>query len=474
MTRGAVTHDAIVIGAGAGGLTVAVGLAGLGRRVALVEAGRVGGDCTNVGCIPSKRLIHLSRDPAMRGDPAALLAEVRATRDGLAAREEREFGAWTGIDLIRGRARLDGPRRVTVDGPDGVRSLTAPDVVIATGSRPRLVVIPGLPPEMRLTTETLWEIRSAPRHLAIIGAGPIGVEMASAFRRIGSRVTIVDPAGRVLPRADAEASAVLADALREQGVSLRLGTSPAGFEPASGTLVLDGGGGPDGIDSVLLAVGREPVHECAEGVVEADGDGIRVDRWGRTTAPGVWAVGDVTPLVHQTHGADAYARRIIQAIAFPWVPRLSRPPTIPSAVFSDPEVAWVGPTADERGPHPPRDAVVRVRVALPDTDRGLTDGIHRGFVAVDVVRLSGRVLGATLVGPRVSELLPLLTLAVDRRMSLLRLQRLVYAYPTLAGSIGRVGDDFAVETLTHLRRELAAYTRHRVVAPAVARLRRAR
>ena len=141
---------------------MAIGLAGLGRRVALVEAARVGGDCTNVGCIPSKRLIHLSRDPAHRADPAGLLAAVRATRDGLAAREDHELSTTDGIELIRGRAALGADRRVTVSGPGGVRVLSAPHVVIATGSRPRTLEIPGLPPERLLTNESLFELERAP------------------------------------------------------------------------------------------------------------------------------------------------------------------------------------------------------------------------------------------------------------------------------------------------------------------------
>jgi mycothione reductase len=245
-------------------------------------------------------------------------------------------------------------------------------------------------------------------------------------------------------------------------VSLLLGVHASEYEPGSRVLTLEGGASVEAVDAVLVAVGRQPVLDAVEDVVDADDAGIRVDAWGRTSAPGIWAVGDVTPATHQTHGADVDARRVIQAIAFPWVPRIGRPPTVPTAVFSDPEVAWVGPTRHERGDTPHPSAVVRVRVELSDTDRGLTDGIRHGFVAIDAVRLSGRVLHATLVGPRVSELLPLLTHAVARRMSLLRLSRAVYAYPTLSGAIGRAADDFAVGTLTHPGREVAAYARYRV------------
>ena len=223
--------DAIVIGAGSAGLTVAVGLAGLGRRVALVEAGRIGGDCTNVGCVPSKRLIHLARDPAHRSDPDRLLAAVRATRDALAAREDEEIPAAEGIELIRGRARLGAGRRVTVSAPEGTRRVAARHVVIATGSRPRALAIPGLPPERTLTNESLFEQARAPEHLAIVGAGPIGVEMACAFARMGTAVSLIDVAPRVLPQASKDASATLARALAEQGVGVRVGHRVTGYDP---------------------------------------------------------------------------------------------------------------------------------------------------------------------------------------------------------------------------------------------------
>lgn len=464
---GEAPYDAIVIGAGSGGLTVAVGLAGLGRRVALVEAGAVGGDCTNVGCIPSKRLIHLSRDPARAADAAGVLADVRATRDGLVLREAQEMGSAPGIALIRGRAALAAGRRVHVAGPSGgtVAELTAPAVVIATGSRPRPLAIPGLPPDLALTNESLFELTDAPRHLAIVGAGPVGVEMACAFRRLGSAVTLIDTAARVLPGADPAASAVLAAALGEQGVDLRLGTRVSAFDPGPRALALEG---PDGtariapVDAVLVAVGRAPAVEAVAGVVETGPDGVRVDGWGRTSARGVWAVGDVTPSGHQTHGANAQGRRVVQAIALPWVPRLGRPPVVPSAVFCEPEVAWVGPGERERAARCRPGVLMDLRVDLAGTDRGLTDGVRHGFVAVTAVRLTGRVVAATVVGPHASDLLPLLTFAVGRRVSLLRLQRMVHPYPTFAGAIGAVADEFARRTLPHLRREAAAYARHRL------------
>lgn len=461
-------HDAIVIGAGSGGLTVAVGLAALGRWVALVEAGAVGGDCTNVGCVPSKRLIHLSRDPALRADPGAVLAKVRATRDGLAAREARAIAGTDGIDLIRGRASLAPGRRVTVEGAGETRRLTAPHVVIATGSRPRPLAIPGLPPERLLTNETLFALERAPGHLAIVGAGPIGVEMACAFSRLGTRVTLIDLAERALPTADPAASQALGAALVDQGIGVRLQARILGHDAADDALLLEGPTWQErraGVDAVLVAIGRIPNLEAVSAAVATGPGGVAVDAWGRTSAPGVWAVGDVTPAAHQTHAANAHGRRIVQAIALPWLPRLGRAPAIPSAVFSDPEVAWVGPTAAERSARCHPKALVDLRVALADTDRGLTDGVRHGFVAISAVRLTGRVVAATVVGPHASDLLPLLTYAVDRRISLLRIQRMVHAYPTFAGAIGAVADDFARRTLPNLRSEAVAYGRYRWARP---------
>jgi len=467
-------YDAIVVGAGSGGLTVAVGLAGFGRRVALVEADRVGGDCTNVGCIPSKRLIHLSRDPASQRDPARVLAAVRATRDALAAREDREMASHELIDLIRGRASLGPDRRVRVTARDGVvREMTAPHVVIATGSRPRTLAIPGLPAERLLTNESIFDLEDAPEHLVIVGAGPIGVEMACAFARMQTQVTLVDIAPRVLPTADPAASEALEAALVDQGISLRLEATILGYDPARRTLAIEGPTWREelpGVDAVLVAIGRVPNVEGFDDHLDAGPAGIAVDGWGRTSRRGVWAVGDVTPASHQTHAANALGRRIVQRIALPWLPAGRRAPVIPSAVFSDPEVASVGPTSAERAARYRPDALHEIRVELADTDRGLTDGLRHGFVEVTAVRLTGRVVSATVVGPHASELLPLLTLAISRRVSLLRLQRLVHAYPTHAGAIGAVADEFARRTLPHLPSELRAYIRCRL--PGAARRRR--
>ncbi len=456
-----------MIGAGSGGLTVAVGLAGFGLRVALVEASRVGGDCTNTGCIPSKRLIHLARQ-AGSDDGARILAAVRATRDGLAARERRDFLEHANITLIDGRARFVGPRRACVSGASGDRILSARHVILATGSRPRTVDIPGLPAGRLLTNETLFELDAAPKHMAIVGAGAIGLEMASAFTRLGTRVTLIDLADRVLPVAIPEASAAIVASLAEQDVRVLLGTRATGYDEARRVLTVETPTGAESLpdlDHVLVAVGRIPNTrglDLEATNLTAEDSGIPVDAWGRTAVAGVWAVGDVTPGSHQTHAANALGRRIVQRIALPRLPWFGRPPLVPSAVFSEPEVAWIGLSPTALSQRCNDRVVVRITVDLADTDRGLIDGVAHGFVAIDAVRLTGRILSATVVGPNAAELIAVLGLAMARRTSLLRLSRLVYAYPTFAGAIGKVADDFARQTLGGLKHEASVYAKYRL------------
>lgn len=471
MHRDARNVDAVVIGAGPGGLTVAMGLAGLGRRVALVESGRVGGDCTNTGCIPSKRLIHLARAGGTRAAEHAM-ADVRATRDGLAQRELRDIMDHPGIDLIDGQAVLDGPRRVRVTTSGAEVILAAPHVVIATGSDAVVVPIPGLPADRTLTNEDLFEIEHPPEGLVIVGGGPMGVEMAGALAALGSRVTIVEATPRLLPGAVPEASAAVTRALAGQGVTVLTATRATGYDPAASVLSVTGADGPHDVTdvtAVLMAAGRRPrtahLGLGSAGVTTTPSGHIPVDRWGRTSARGVWAVGDVVPGSHQTSAAGALGRRIVQRLALPWLPPIGRVRAVPSAVFSRPEVAWVGRIADDLDDHCHPDVITRVRVDLPDTDRGLTDGIPEGFVMIDAVRLTGRIVGATVVGPGASDLITVLALAIDRRASLFSMARLTYPYPALSGAIGTAADAFARETLGNLPREAARYARYRLARP---------
>ena len=400
-------YSTIVIGAGSGGMTVAVGLARLGKEVALIEGHAVGGDCTNVGCIPSKTLIHLADSRA--GDRTAsttIFGEVRDKRDRLRNDETHEVNHTDHLQFLHGFARFVGPRRLEVTLDNGERQeLTADNIVIATGSRPQTLDIAGLPDDRILTNETIFELREAPRHLAIVGSGPIAMELAFALRDLGSHISIITRDDRVFTKAPIAASRVLHDALADRCIDVHYRATASTYDPLSETLTLKTDNGLvqlEHVDKVLLAIGRQRNIDnlgLEQASVAFDPKtGIAVDRHGATNIRGIYAVGDVTPDSHWTHSADAQGRRVVQRIAFPWLPTFAREPLYPNATFSAPEVANVGLMPEEIAKQYHPQLVKTLRFELPKTDKGYTEGLTRGFIQVSAVRLTGRILGATIVG----------------------------------------------------------------------------
>ncbi len=454
---------------------MAVGLANLGKPVAVIEALHVGGDCTNVGCVPSKTLIHQAEERGAR-DPDGALAEVRRKRDALREKETHEFGEVKNLSLIFGRARMASSTQVVVALPEGgERTLTTENIVIATGARPRKLAIAGLPEGRALTNESVFELPAAPRHLAIIGGGVIGVELAFAFRKLGSQVSLIDQSPRVLTRHLPEAAQAIEASLRAKGVALHFGASVHSYEEVSQSLRIERAGqvtALEGVDYVLVAVGRERNVEGlgleTVGVAFSPRNGVATDSYGRTNLPGIYAIGDVTATSAFTHSANAQGRRVVQRIAFPWLPARAPEPYYPSATFSDPEVATAGMSQKQLAERYHPKAVKRIRVDLvTQTDRGYTDDLQRGFIIVDALRLSGKILSVTIVGPRASEMISLFTLAIQEGISLYKLYRVVYPYPTFSSGIQKVADAFLRETLTGLRGELGAYLRYRRARPRV-------
>jgi pyruvate/2-oxoglutarate dehydrogenase complex dihydrolipoamide dehydrogenase (E3) component len=447
---------AVVIGSGSGGLTVAVGLTHFGKRVRMIERDRVGGECTNVGCIPSKALLHATANPDGRSGPE-ILAHVRERRDELWRHETDEFTAADNIDLQFGTARIVGPGRVEVTAADGSVDVVETDhIVVATGSRARHLPIEGLDHERVLTNENLFELACPPSHLAIVGGGPIGVEMATAFARLGTRVTVVDVADRVLPAMLAEASAIVTRSLAATGVDVRTGRAAVAYDATSGQLTLraEADGATeivDAVDRVLLAVGRVPNTDdlgLEDVGVEIDRGGhIVVDDKGRSSVKGIWAVGDASDRGGTTHAANAWGRRVIKAIVAPPAPAGALP-VIPAVTFADPEAASIGEQPDEV----PGD-VRRVVVDLSRSDRAFTDEAGDGVVIVDVRRFSGRVLGATVVGPRAGELISVFSLAMKAGIRFPKWYGVVWPYPAYADVLGRAVDDFMGEHLRNLHRD---------------------
>lgn len=462
----------IVIGAGSGGMTVAIGLANLGRKVALIESHYVGGDCTNVGCVPSKTLIHLAKNfrPGMNADD--VLQAVIRKRDALRDKETEEVQHMANLTFIQGRAKFSGPKRLSVSLNGTTRTLTADNIVIATGARPRLLDIPGLPDDMVLTNESLFDLTNAPKHLVIVGAGVIALEMAFAFQKLGTQVTMFALDRRLLMTAIPEASEAIQAELDRRGITLYCGTVAKACDVSTRTLTLKSGDEEivlHDVDKVLVAVGRvrniDSLGLEAAGIA-FDRNGITVNHFGETSVKGVYAIGDVTPTSAFTHSANAQGRRVAQHIAFPYLPISRKEPLFPNATFSDPEVATVGLTPQQLAAYCHPGIIRRIRVDFKtETDRGYTDGIENGFIIVDAVRLTGQILHATIVGPHASEMISFFTLAMSQHISLYKIYRLVYPYPTYSSGILKVADHFMRETLPNLRREVAAYLRYRWARP---------
>ncbi|GAC1652039.1 MAG: FAD-dependent oxidoreductase [Herpetosiphon sp.] len=462
-------YPTIVIGSGSAGFTVAIGLTQLGKEVALIEARAVGGDCTNVGCIPSKTLIHEANTARREEtDVASVLTVVRHKRDRLRDEETHQVQHTRHLTFIHGSARFTGPRCVAVTLDDGtIKELTADHIVIATGSRPSLIHIEGLPSERVLTNENIFELPEAPQHLAIIGSGPIALELAFALRDLGTRVALIVRGARVFSNATADASAVLHAALLERGIDVRYHSTAMRYDAALTTLTLQTANGSvdlDGVDRVLIAVGRtrniDRLGLEEAGVSFDPKTGIAVDSFGRTSVPHIYAVGDVTPTSQWTHSANAQGRRVVQRIAFPWLPAFGKEPLYPNATFSDPEVANVGLLPEQIGHKYHPKLVKTLRFDLSKTDKGYTEGLSSGFVAVYALRLTGRILGATIVGPRASEMISFFTLAISEGTTLYTLFRLVYPYPTLSGAIQKVADQYVRDTLPAFHTELLDVARY--------------
>ena len=464
------TYRAAVIGAGSGGLTLAIGLAGFGHDVVLIEGGSIGGDCTNVGCIPSKALLH-----AARTGVAEPMAWARAKRDDLARREDDEMAHHEHIHLVRGWAALTAsqdPHVVAVDDGDSTRYVRAEHVIVAGGSRPVEFDIDGLEAHRRITNEQLFELESPPTSLVIVGGGAIAIEMATAFSAVGTRVDIVELQDRLLPSEDPLITDVVERALREQGVRLHVGTQIDRVDGSSAHLA--DGTSIDGVDLVLMAVGRRPRLDglgLDTAGVAATSTGVVVDDWGRTSVDRIWAVGDITGTTLTTHGAGALGRRVVRAIALPKVPKFGSLGVIPNATYGEPEVASVGLTLDQLAAVPERSRR-RIVVDHADVDRGYTDDIIHGRLVLDVERFTGRILRAAIVGPGASDLIGMFTMAIDHGIGLRKLFGLVHPYPSHAEIIRQAADDFARSTLSNLPREWAAMAQGRL--PRLPRPRRAR
>jgi pyruvate/2-oxoglutarate dehydrogenase complex dihydrolipoamide dehydrogenase (E3) component len=467
-------YDLVVIGGGTAGLVSAIGAAGLGARVGLIERRFLGGDCLVNGCVPSKAILRSARAAAaarpapvlgvrvagVEVDFAAVMRRMRERRADISPHDSAERLRAAGVDVYFGEARFTGRAALDVAG----RTLAFRRAVIATGGRPAVPPIPGLSAAPYLTNETLFSLIERPTRLGIIGAGPIGCEIAQALARLGSAVTLVDQADQVLPQEDRDAAAIVASRLESDRVALELGTSVGDVsqhgeglrlrldraEPASAKSVA--------IDRLLVATGRVPNVEALDlpaAGVAFDKDGVTVDDRLRTSNPKIYAAGDVCSRFKFTHAADAMARIVIGNALFFGRARASAL-VIPWCTYTDPEVAHVGAYEDEARRQGHR--VETITIALEDVDRAVVDEERDGFVRVHHQR--GRLLGCTVVSSRAGEMIGLAAHALTHGASLGDLGSTIHPYPTQNNAFRMAGDAYRRSRLTPLaRRVLQRYFR---------------
>jgi pyruvate/2-oxoglutarate dehydrogenase complex dihydrolipoamide dehydrogenase (E3) component len=437
--------DICVIGAGSGGLSIAAAAAAFGGSVVLIEKGRMGGDCLNYGCVPSKALIAAAKRAStdftsgkfeahsqLQVDFARACDHVRKVIAAIAPNDSVQRFTGLGVRVIAGRGRFTDPATVIVDGSTAVQ---ARRFVIATGSSPAIPPIPGLAQTRYLTNETIFDLQELPSHLVVIGGGPSGLELGQAFRRLGAQVTVVE-AARPLAKDDAECAQIVIDALGREGIEIRTGARVQSVQPTSGgvELAVKCGDAEERITGshLLVAAGRSPNVEglgLEEANIDSTPAGIVVDGSLQTTNRRVYAIGDTAADgMMFTHVANYHAGLVIRHALFR-LPVKARYNAVPWVTFTDPELAHVGLT-DEQA----RDQGHRIRVMrwpYCENDRAQAERATDGHVKV-VATTGGSVLGATIVGAHAGELITPWALAIGQGLNIRTMAELVVPYPTFS------------------------------------------
>lgn len=447
-------YDLVIIGLGAAGLTAAKVAAGeLGLRVAAVERERVGGDCLWTGCVPSKSIIasaqcaHAVAEASHFGVPAAPTPADRRAVWGRMATIRAEIAAIDdnvesvralGVDVFDGSARVSGARSVVVDTYDGSTELESRFILVCTGSRPTMPAVAGLPEVDVLTNESLFGLESGPESLAIIGAGPVGVETAQALARLGSTVHIFDSAARILTSEEPESADRLARILSSDGVELCLGSPVTAVRAARDGVIVETADGEWSAERLLVAAGRtanvDGLGLDRLGII-ATAAGISVDARSRTIVPTVYAVGDVAAgRSHHTHAAATDAAIAVRDMFLPG--RATASTLVPWCVFTDPELAHVGLTpAEARERFGERQVRVH-RQEMLEVDRARIDRRTDGLITLVTAR--GRLVGAHVLAPHAGEMINELALAIRFSMTIGDLAQVPHVYPTYATAISQL------------------------------------
>lgn len=464
-------YDLVVIGAGTAGLVVAAGAAGLGigLKIALIERHLMGGDCLNLGCVPSKAIIRSSRavadiqnaarfgvkvgDKPIAADVdfAAVMARMRQIRAEISTHDAADRFRNLGIDVFLGEGQFQADQTIRV----GEQVLRFRKAVIATGARAAKPDIPGIEAAGYLTNETVFSLTDRPNRLAVIGGGPIGAELAQAFRRFGSQVTLFHRGSHILNKEDPEAVEVVQQAFLEEGIELVLNSQIERVEAGPNGKVIhyrsDRHENPImnsiTVDEILIGTGRAPgvagLNLEAVGVEFDAKTGVRVNDFLQTTNPKIYAAGDICMNWKFTHAADAAARIVIKNALFTPLglgrSRLSDL-VMPWVTYTDPEIAHVGlyeHEAKQKGI-----AIETIMIPLDDVDRAITDSETKGFVKIHHQQGTGKILGGTIVARHAGDLISEITTAIVGKVGLSQLSNVIHPYPTQAEGIKRAADNY--------------------------------
>ena len=446
-------RNLVVIGAGAAGLVTAYIAAAVKAKVSLIEKHRMGGDCLNTGCVPSKALIRTAkllaqirraeefglRKTAAEFDFAEVMERVQRVVKAIAPHDSAERYAALGVDCILGEAEITSPYSVAIRTENGTRTLTTRAIVIAAGARPFVPPIPGLEEIGYLTSDTVWNLRQLPRRLLVLGGGPIGCELAQCFARLGAQVTQVEMLPRIMFREDPEISGMVMQGFQAEGIDVRLGHKARRFAVENGEKILiaehDGAEVRIPFDAVLVAVGR--IANTAGYGLEALGIAptrtgtVATNGYLQTIYPNIYACGDVAGPYQFTHAAAHQAWYAAVNALFGRFRKFKTDYSVmPWATFTDPEVARVGLNEIEA-----REKAIPYELSvfqLDDLDRAIVDGEARGLVKVLTVPGKDRILGVTIVGERAGEVIAEFVLAMRRGIGLSKILGTIHIYPTLA------------------------------------------
>jgi len=468
--RPARKYNLVILGGGPAGVLTARAAAVWGAKVALIERNLLGGTCLNTGCIPSKTIIRTSRFYAdMRNaeslgarvprtitvDFAAAMKRMRDVRTRLSRGVSADTLSAAGIDVYFGEARFAGRNTVVVAG----ETLRFKKALIATGARPLIPSIPGLVEAGYLTHESVFELTECPQRLLVIGGGPLGCELAQAFCRLGSRVTIVQKEPMFLRQEERDAAQILSDALARDGIDVRLNTEVLKVRKQGNEklvdLISDDYSSTVAVDHILVGIGRSPNVESigleTAGVHFDTYAGVRINDFLQTTNSNIYAAGDVCMEHNFMHIEDASARIVVRNALF-WGRERVSALTIPWCTYTDPEIAHVGMyvrEATRRGI-----PVKTFTIPMHDVDRAVADGEEEGFVKIHVKEGTDKIVGATVVARHAGELINNISLAICSHIGLRRLAKVIYPYPTQAAAIKMAADSYNMPRLSLARKWL--------------------